>query len=72
MYVALPERVRPHVQQTTLREWCAAPEDELAEALARLHKEHGSVDNYLDSIGLDEGFRAALRARLTVAPPEEA
>ena len=65
MKMALPERVRDHVDQEVLDDWCEAPETVLQDLLAQLRKEYGSVEGYLDSIGVDEPLRRKLRGELT-------
>lgn len=68
MVQGLPEKIRDHVAADTIRDWCAAPEAALEEALERIREQYdGSIDNYLDSIGIDAAFRATLAAKLTTA-----
>ena len=65
MRQALPERVRQHVDQTVLDDWCEAPDGVLEQLLDLLRGEHGSLEAYLDSIGIDEALRMRLREQLT-------
>jgi len=66
MRQALPERVRDHVDQTVLDGWCEAPDGILHELFDSLRRDYGSVEAYLDEIGVDEALRAQLTERLTV------
>jgi len=66
MRMALPESVRDIVDQGVLDAWCEAPEAVLRELFEGLRDEYGSVDAFLDSIGIDAPLRAQLSARLTV------
>jgi len=63
---ALPERVRHHVDQKVLDQWCEAPEEVLTGLFDALREEYGSVEAYLDSIGVDVAMRSRLRETLTV------
>jgi protein tyrosine/serine phosphatase len=65
MYQALPANVRARVHPTMIHEWCAAPESELADALNRVKAEFGSMDRYLDHIGVDAALRSSIATRLT-------
>ena len=56
--VSLPRQV--------LDQWCEAPEAVLVEIFDGLRAEHGSVEGYLDSIGIDAELRARLKETLTV------
>ena len=64
---SLPETVRYLVQQEVLDSWCEAPEAVLLEIFDGLRDEHGSVEGYLDHIGIDAALRARMSDRLTVA-----
>ena len=66
MRMALPERVRDRVDQTVLDEWCEAPSAVLRSLFDQLRAEYGSVEGYLDAIGVDAALRARLAERLTV------
>ena len=63
MVQSFPERLRPHLRDGLIEEWCCAPESAIRAVLRRLESEHGSVEAYLDSIGVD----AARRKRLAEA-----
>jgi protein tyrosine/serine phosphatase len=63
MVRSFPERLRPHLRDGLIEEWCRAPESAIRTVLRRLESEHGSVEAYLDSIGVD----AARRKRLAEA-----
>ena len=63
---SLPERVRGLVDQAVLDQWCEAPAQVLRDLFAALRDEYGSVEAYLDSIGIDAALRARLNERLTV------
>jgi len=66
MRQALPESVRQHVDQSVLDDWCEAPNAVLEQLFELLREEYGSLEAYLDSIGIDEALRARLREQLTV------
>jgi len=65
MRLALPERVRFELSDETFDSWCEAPEDVLRDLFSRIRKEYGSVEAYLDSIGINASLRARLVEQLT-------
>lgn len=71
MRQALPERVRQHVDQSVLDDWCEAPDAVLEQLFDLLREEYGSLEAYLDSIGIDAALRARVREQLT-APADDA
>lgn len=66
----LPERVRGLVDQEVLDQWCEAPEEVLREIFDGLREEHGSVEAYLDAVGIDAELRARLTDTLTIEAAE--
>lgn len=46
-------------------QWCGAPPSAIEEALDRVANEHGSLDGYLDSIGVSVAVREDIREALT-------
>jgi len=72
MRMALPESVRDIVDQEVLDQWCEAPQGVLQELFDGLRAEYGSVDGYLDAIGIDAPLRVRLAETLTEAPPSPA
>ena len=65
MHQALPPSVRARVEPALIHEWCSAPASELAEALERVRAQYGSMDGYLDHIGVDAALRSGIATRLT-------
>lgn len=63
MLMALPERVRPYVTRLDLL--CEAPEAQMANFFSAVRAEYGSLDAYLDGIGVDATLRADIRRLLT-------
>lgn len=71
MLEALPEKFRAPIEPTDQFErWCSAPEDAIHNLWRRISRKFGSVDAYLDSIGINASTRARICAALTV-PREE-
>ena len=64
MRQALPERVRYVMRQEILDEWCEAPEFVLRDLFGKLKKEYGSVNGYLDSIGVDASMRGRIQEQM--------
>jgi len=64
MRQSFPERLRPYLREGLIEDWCAAPEDALRRTLRRIEGEFGSLDEYFESIGVDEGRRRALAEQL--------
>jgi protein-tyrosine phosphatase len=56
------DRSNPMINQP--REVLLAPRSAMSDALERMREQHGSVLGYLDSCGVDDGLRAAVRAQL--------
>lgn len=65
MQQALPDRVRFELSDATLDSWCEAPAEVLRDLFSRIRKEYGSVNAYLDSVGIDASMRARLVDQLT-------
>ena len=63
---SLPSSVRERVDQSVLDRWCEAPESVLAQMFAALREEFGSVEGYLDEIGITKDLRQQLASTLTV------
>ena len=45
-----------------------APAHIMATLLDEIHRRHGGMDGYLDSVGVDSALRARLRRVLTIPP----
>jgi len=66
---AMMRLLPPHLEgRVDIESWCGAPRSAMYALLSLVERRHGSVDGYLDSIGVD----AELRARCAHALTEDA
>lgn len=69
---AMEQMLPPHlVGRVNIDRWCEAPEEVLLRLFDHVERRWGSIDAYLDSIGVDAALRARCRDALTV-PADDA
>ena len=67
MLKAMPSKLQDAIEGAeTFEDWCSAPETAMLELWRRVALRFGSMDGYLDSIGINANTRARIAAKLTV------
>ena len=68
---AMEQMLPPHlVGRVNIDRWCEAPEEVLPRLFDHVERRWGSINAYLDSIGVDAALRARCRDALTVPADE--
>jgi len=73
MLRAMPPKLQGALESAEqFGQWCMAPESAMLGLWRRVDRRYGSMDGYLDSIGVDTSVRARIAAALTVPASEVA